>query len=399
MSNSVSNTAASNTNGASNFKSAPSPQPSVVVVNSTQALTKAVNNASGPTTIELSPGTYSFLTLYKPTNHGSINIVSQDPSHPSTVQGVELISGQNISFGNLNFDASSTKPGASLVSVYSSSNINFTGSAFHGNANVTLAQSVEGMVIENTNNISVSNSSFYNLHDALNHFNADGLTVANNTFYHLFDDGVRGGGSSDVKVVGNSFTDLHFDASDQSHPDAIQFWTTNTTSAVSNILVENNTYTRGDGNPAQGIFFRDQVGGLPYSNVQILNNTITGSLWNGIEVIDGKNLTVSGNVISSPDKVIVPLIALRDVSNSTLSYNDAPSYGYQNTVNVTLVGNKFTRTNQIYSPLNYAHTLPPAPSQAVPEPTSWLLLIVGFAAIGKSLRRRRDRMKHYSRAV
>ena len=94
-----------------------------------------MNSASGPTTIELIPGTYSRLVLYRPTNHGPINIVSQDPTHISTIQGLALTSGTNISFADIDFVAT---PGTTLAGVYASSNISFTSNAFHGSADVTL---------------------------------------------------------------------------------------------------------------------------------------------------------------------------------------------------------------------------------------------------------------------
>src|SRR3546814_8411255 len=87
--------------------------------------------------------------------------------------------------------------------------------------------------------------------------------LSGNSFHTMRSDGVRGGGTNDVVISNNYFTDFHPVGAD--HPDAIQLWTTNTTESARNISITGNVFERGDGDIIQGIFLRDQSGGkLPY---------------------------------------------------------------------------------------------------------------------------------------
>src|SRR3546814_17629153 len=87
----------------------------------------------------------------------------------------------------------------------------------------------------------------------------------------------RSGGTNDVVISNNYFTDFHPVGAD--HPDAIQLWTTNTTESARNISITGNVFERGDGDIIQGIFLRDQSGGkLPYQDVTISDNIVLGGM-------------------------------------------------------------------------------------------------------------------------
>src|SRR3546814_6684622 len=68
--------------------------------------------------------------------------------------------------------------------------------------------------------------------------------LSGNSFHTMRSDGVRGGGTNDVVISNNYFTDFHPVGAD--HPDAIQLWTTNTTESARNISITGNVFERGD---------------------------------------------------------------------------------------------------------------------------------------------------------
>ncbi|MCW5760019.1 MAG: right-handed parallel beta-helix repeat-containing protein, partial [Phenylobacterium sp.] len=182
-----------------------------------------------------------------------------------------------------------------------------------------------GLQIRSSSNVTVTNSEFVQLNNGIGHLDSKGLKLTNNYIHELSEDGIRGGGSSDVLVSGNYFTDFER-RSEGDHPDAIQFWTTNTTASASNITVTGNVITRGSGDAVQGIFFRDQSGGdLPYLNVSISNNLVVGGLTIGIRVNGAKGVTISDNVVAGlPDQL--SKISTLQVEEATLSNNVATSY-------------------------------------------------------------------------
>src|SRR3546814_7552838 len=76
------------------------------------------------------------------------------------------------------------------------------------------------MNIRNSSNISVTESEFEDLHHAINFLDSDHVTVSGNSFHTMRSDGVRGGGTNDVVISNNYFTDFHPVGAD--HPDAIR---------------------------------------------------------------------------------------------------------------------------------------------------------------------------------
>src|SRR3546814_20805373 len=83
---------------------------------------------------------------------------------------------------------------------------------------------------------------------------SDLVTVSGNSFHTMRSDGVRGGGTNDVVISNNYFTDFHPVGAD--HPDAIQLWTTNTTESARNISITGHVFERGDGDIIQTLFLQ-----------------------------------------------------------------------------------------------------------------------------------------------
>ena len=252
------------------------------------------------------------------------------------------------------------------------------------------------MYITNSTYVSVINSSFQYLHFAIDQTFNNHVYIANNSFNHLFDDGVRGGGTSNITITGNHFTNQHVDPTDTDHPDSIQFWTTNSKTSASNIYITNNTYTRGpQGGAVQGIFINDEVGDLPYYNVNITGNKYTGTLWNGITLYDVKSGVVDNNTLNYYSDYPAAL-RLYNSSGLTVEDNEAASFDFRTSTGLTTADNDVISAepnpNEDQTPDFYAENFAFGPTTdlaaAAPEPASWTLMTIGFGLLGASLRRR-----------
>jgi hypothetical protein len=251
-----------------------------IIVNSTAGLLAALKGAKNGDVILMEQGTYSSVRM-SGLNFADVTIQSKDPAKPAVFTDLYITGSSGLNFKNVEFFVD---PNKILYShqVYGSKDIHFDNINVHGTLNGTPHGDKNGLMIRKSSDVSVTNSEFHELHFGISFLDSDHVLIANNKFHDIRTDGVRGGGTSDIKILNNSFTDFYPMAGD--HGDAIQFWTTNTTTAARNIEVSGNVYTRGNGGIVQGIFFRDQVGTLPYENVSITNNLVVGAMYNGIAV-------------------------------------------------------------------------------------------------------------------
>jgi Ca2+-binding RTX toxin-like protein len=160
--------------------------------------------------------------------------------------------------------------------------------------------------------------------------------IANNSFHDIRSDGVRGGGTSEIKVLNNTFTNFYPAVGD--HTDAIQFWTANTTVAARDIEIAGNVFFRGSGAPIQGIFLKDEGGKLPFQNVTISNNAVIGGLYNGIAVQGGTNVKITNNLVAglSDQK---SWIRVDDSDLVVVSGNESASYVYTRVSRLTETAN------------------------------------------------------------
>lgn len=375
----------------------------ISIVSTTAQLIAALHGAATGDVIKLAPGVYSSVNIsgskFSVLHSGGasqVYIESEYASQPAVLKDFKISNSVGLAFVDLKMstvgDAVSQYGVAATTpfNINKSSNITFRSMSVSGDPGGTLDTTLSGMLIEDSSHISITASDFTYLHNAINQDDNSYVSITNNTFNHIYDDGVRGGGTSNINVSGNSFNTFHMDPTDTDHADLIQFWTTNETVSASNITVNNNTYVRGVGGGAvQGLFIKDQVGNVPYLNVTAEYNNFTGTLWNGINFGDVHGGLLAYNTVVSYLDYNSSIDIYAGSMNVLEEYNQAESYQYTGSTDYTLIGNILNHPVP-------APTKAQIPAQfaafdgftAVPEPANWALMITGFALIGAFARRR-----------
>lgn len=303
-------------------------------VSTTAALNTALKAAKAGDTILLSTGTYA-LTATKLNFASDVTIASADASRPAALTSIAVTDTTGLTMRDLELKATPAA-GSNSFRVTDSEDIHFMRVSVHGSLDGDPRGDMNGLLIRGSRNVSVEDSEFQDLGHGISHLNSSLVTIARNEFHHLKVDGVRGGGSSDVTITANLFRDFHPGGAD--HPDAIQFWTTNTTTIARNIVITDNAFIRGDGAPVQGIFLRDQEGDLPYEKVLISGNVVAGATYNGIMVNGARDVTVTDNLVQGfSDRK--SWIRLQDVSTATVSGNSTSHLIFETSINVTTLAN------------------------------------------------------------
>ncbi len=323
-------------------------------VSTTSALLTALSAAHDGDSIVLASGEYSYAYIANTHFTNGVTITSQDASHPALIDGLAVLSSSGLNFSNIEVSTKGVPANVGVaVRVQNDSHLTFNGLSVHGSLDNNPANDVNGMLVLNSQNVQVSNSTFHDLANALTQTGDNNVTITHNTFSYIRSDGVDGGGSSNVVVSYNSFSNF-FPASNPEHPDAIQFWTTNETSEASNITISNNNISVGVGQPTQGIFVTDQIGDH-YHNVTITNNTVSGEAANGITAMNVDGLVLQGNTVTSPagtQAAQLSKIWLNTDSSVTMTSNNAPTYDLNNLTDFSQSSNKVAgvaQTSVIYS--------------------------------------------------
>jgi parallel beta-helix repeat protein len=306
-----------------------------ITVSNSQGLLSALKQAKDGDVILLEAGNYSDVVL-KGLKFSDVTVQSKDAGRPAVLQDLLVRDSSGLTFRGLEFNVDPAKP-LNSFQVMKSSDIHFDRLHVHGTLNGNPADDKVGLMIRESKDVSITNSEFQQLWHAVSFLDNQKLVITGNKFHDLRTDGIRGGGTSDVLISKNSFTDFY--PADGDHPDAIQFWTTNTTTAASNIVITDNLVTRGNGGIMQGIFLRDQVGTLPFENVTIANNLVVGGMYNGISVQGSSNLKIENNtVVALPGMKSWIRVDNSDVVLS--SGNESLLYVYNNAKRLTEIGNQ-----------------------------------------------------------
>lgn len=203
-----------------------------------------------------------------------------------------------------------------------------------------------GLFFDQTTNWAVEHADVHHLRHGIAHRRADRGRVADSRFHDLRTDGLRGSGSSGLRIENNDFWNFFPPATGgrSDHPDAIQFWN-EATHRSHDIHIRGNRIWRGAGHPVQGIFLRGnyQPARLRFTGTRIENNIVVGGLYNGIALSAADDATIGGNRI-------IPL----GEQKSWLRLDD---------VNGTIIGNRATflgdrpRGNRDQSAMNAADAM------------------------------------------
>lgn len=306
----------------------------IITVDSNQTLQTALKTAKDGDVIQLASGNYGDVLIRGININGNVTITSADPSKPAVINDLLVKQSSGLTFSHLDFYED--KGGQlNAFTVMSCQNILMDNLTVHGLPNIGSGNESSLMMVRNSQNVTVSNSEFFNGWHGVCMLNNTGLNIVDNSFHDMRTDGVRGGGNSDLMIARNMFTDFYPAAGD--HTDAIQIWSTNTTQAAKNITITDNLVVRGDGAPTQGVFVRDTFNTLPFENVTITNNMIAGGLYNAIAVNGVASGTIANNTVAGfPDQK--SWIRTENITNMDIKDNKATWYSLNSP-------NKGTETN------------------------------------------------------
>lgn len=228
-----------------------------------------------------------------------VTITSADPAHPAVITSIDIYNSSNLTFTGLGMTFTSANDGYYAFRFDTVKSITFDHVTVHG-ADLTLAPGAQltAFYFNNAVGLSFTNSQVHDASLGLLVSNSSNVTVSGNAFSRLSKGGVAMAAVTNASVIKNAFTDFY--PAVGVHPDAIQGWTAGTKTASSNVKITDNIIQRGAGVPVQGVLIQDEAGGLPWANVDIERNLITGMQWNSIRV-DGYagKLNMANNVAVS----------------------------------------------------------------------------------------------------
>lgn len=319
-----------------------------IIANTQAQLAAALKAAKGGETIKL-VGTFASLTLSAVAYAMPVTITSLDAAQRATIERVQLNRSSNVVLQGLDLgrQIKPTEPDfTQLHNVTGCRDIAFEGVTISAGSGDPAASLGWGLFLRDSQNVTVSGSSFDHCSLALLVQGVDGLTIAGNTFHKNRRDGINLAEVTDVVIDGNFFTEMYPVGAE--HPDAIQFLTKGKTKLSSNIAIRNNVVLQGAGEAIQGIFMNDEEGTLPYTNVEISNNLIyVNGMYNGISIQGGQNVYIEGNtVLSRTDDAIRAWIRLEKVNGARVSGNVSDNLvaGVGNS-NLTIEGNSWLTTD------------------------------------------------------
>lgn len=260
-------------------------------VGSSRALADTLRLARPGDVIKVASGTYDALKIANVQFAGGVTITSADANRPAVFNNLQVTNSKGITFSQVEFSTG----GSTAVKLSLSSDIAFDRVEFHGPRGLGSSATAIGISLDGNRNITISNSEFADLANGVTLGGNTGVRIAGNYFHDIRTDGVHASSNTGVTIADNFFTNFRPAAGD--HADAIQFFTTGATTPSRNVTITGNLVLRGDGAGVQGIFIRDGGGNLPFENVVIKNNVISGGNYNGISLDNAVRSEIVGNTV------------------------------------------------------------------------------------------------------
>ena len=259
--------------------------PAPAVVSTAAGLAAAQKAAPAGGVILLAPGTYPNVVIANWAAPG-VTIASADPAHRAVLPAAVIRQSSGITLRDLDFP-SLTDYGLNLV----------------GDSDVTVvrphvfsavvaaaspaANTLSGVGVWGGRNITVTGGDIHDVKMGLIGNTSDHVTISNNALHDIREHGVHFAQVTNLAVTGNSFSafyPLNGPAPIGDHPDAIFLTTAGTKVASAGITIADNAVIKGAGAVIQGIFIKDDAGGLPYAGLIVRNNLVIGDGYNALAV-------------------------------------------------------------------------------------------------------------------
>ncbi|MBB3998181.1 right-handed parallel beta-helix repeat-containing protein [Aureimonas pseudogalii] len=276
---------------------------SKIVVSNTAELTKALKAAKGGETIYLEGGGDDFsVNLNNVSFASNVTLKSLDADDKAVMNSLKLTNVSNLTVDGVKFDSVGVERAAWMTDVFveNSKNIAVLNSVMVGGAtafndgkvvvadNAVRVKGTDGFVFQN------NDVSKYNF--GMQITETKNAVILNNNIHGLQADGMQLSDVDKITIDGNNLHDFLGSAWSINHNDMIQFFTSGTKTASTDITIKNNVLDSGKGNYTQAIFFGNESN-IDYKNVLIENNTIHNNTYHGITVYQADGLTIRGNTV------------------------------------------------------------------------------------------------------
>ena len=306
----------------------------MVLVSNTAELIAALDAATAGTTIELAPGNYGNVVLDGYQFEGAVTIRSQDPDQPATFDTLLVKNSSHLTFDSIavSHELADGEPDWSFAfRIDKSDHISVINSEISGTADGNHTNDGQGLSVLDSSNILLEGNTFHDLKTGVSVGRSEYVEVRDNSFTDIRSDGIDVANVRHVVVDGNVFSSFHpaFELGD--HPDMIQVWNDGSYGDMFDIVISNNTLSKGDGDDVQAIFVQgaiaDADGNLPTSAYDIVidGNVIDSGAAQGIWVSHVDDARISNNTLTVADDAgSIPTIRTEYTSNTIVEHNSAP---------------------------------------------------------------------------
>jgi parallel beta-helix repeat protein len=267
-------------------------------------LQAAVTASKAGDVILLATGNYGRIRIRNTLRTGSPVRIEPASSAVPTATDFEISASSGFAVYGLTITGSEHP----LVSISTSSDIRLGGLRIYGATNNKDAWDDEnsGLWIRNSSRVSVSNTRISDVRTGIYVQRSNGIIIADSTV-EFVREGLNVAAVDQLYVYRNRFQEFTPNYAKGEHPDAIQFWVTNETVGVTNVVIAENFLSLGGYKPVQGFFIAS--GGdatdpqsIVHERVELRHNIYYGSARNALRLGGVRTSYVHHNtVLASPN--------------------------------------------------------------------------------------------------
>ena len=319
--------------------------------------------AQGGDTIKIS-GTFGAIWLQNRVFATRVTLDATNAVFANTLT-IQNVTGLNVVRGTFGSETVAMRSTRSVI-INNSDSIKFQANTFIGNGPTAGATANHGLMVRSSRNVDVSDGKFSNLMTGLGVLSSSNVRLDNSRFTAMTSDGINIADSHFVTATANSCSGTTPYAG--AHPDCIQLWSLLGRPVQSDIALLRN-YASG---ATQGfVSFDPQAGGG--LRISMIGNIVSTSFPQGLACYNCVDSVFTDNILETlPGALYQTRMNIIGGSNNYIANNSIAAQGAPPTVR----RRGFEAASMMESSAN-----------AVPEPSEWVMLIIGFGLVGAFKRR------------